>query len=63
MYACICNGIKDSQVRDAAQRGAGTVGQVFRSLDCKPNCATCVQTIRNLLEEELLPENTLIAAE
>ena len=63
MYACICNGLKDKDVREAARRGAGTVGQVFKALDCKPNCATCVNGIRDVLEDELVPHMDLIAAE
>lgn len=63
MYACICNSLKDGDVREAARRGAGTVGQVFKALDCKPKCATCVTCIRDVLEDELVPQTNLIAAE
>lgn len=63
MYICICNGIKDSQVRTAAQDGAGTVGQVFRAHGCKPDCAQCVGCMRDILEEELVPEVGMMAAE
>ncbi len=63
MYACVCNGLKDRQVREAAQCGAGTVGQVFRAYDCKLNCATCVSNIREILEDELVPQENLLAAE
>ena len=63
MYACICNGLKDKDVRTAARAGAGTVGQVFKSLNCKPSCATCVGCIRDVLEDELVPRGELMAAE
>jgi len=63
MYVCVCNGIKDSQVRSAAQNGAGTVGQVFKAHGCKPDCAQCVGCIRDVLEDELTPGGIMLAAE
>ncbi len=63
MYVCVCNGIKDSQVRSAAQKGAGTVGQVFKAHGCKPDCAQCVGCMRDVLEDELTPTGFMLAAE
>jgi len=63
MYICVCNGISDKQVRTAVRQGAETVGRVFKSQGCKPECAQCVSCIRDIIEDEVLPSQILCAAE
>jgi bacterioferritin-associated ferredoxin len=63
MYVCICNGIKDSDVRNSVADGAQKVSHVFKKQGCKPECARCVNCIRDIIQEETAPEKFLIAAE
>lgn len=52
MIVCSCNIITDGKIRDCIRSTANpTVGMVFKSLGCKPDCATCVQTIVRLINE------------
>ena len=63
MYVCICNGIKDKQVRKAVKNGAETVGRVFKAHGCKPECGQCVGCMRSVIQEEVSPAPELMAAE
>lgn len=63
MYVCVCNGIKDHQVRDAIKQGAETVGRVFKAHGCKADCAQCVNCIRDVIEQEISSPIILLAAE
>lgn len=64
MYVCICNGIREKDVKKAVNSGATTVGRVFKSQGCKAECAQCVNCIRNVIDSETCEnETTLLAAE
>jgi len=49
MFVCLCNGLRERDVRRAVDGGAATVGEAFDSLACEPRCATCVPQIRTLI--------------
>ena len=63
MYVCVCNGIKEKQVRKAVRKGAETVGRVFKAHGCKADCAQCVNCMRDVIEEEVSTPDVLMAAE
>jgi len=63
MYVCICNGLRDKQVRNAIKNGADTAGRIFKAHGCKPECAQCVGCMRNVIKEETLSSEHLLAAE
>jgi bacterioferritin-associated ferredoxin len=50
MFVCSCNVFTDHQVRAVAGE-AGSVGEVYRCLGCRPQCGVCARTIRKLLDE------------
>ncbi len=53
MYVCICNGIKESELRHLAQGGAETTEQAYAALGIQPDCAECVGFAQNIIDEEL----------
>ncbi|NVK18414.1 MAG: (2Fe-2S)-binding protein [Methylocystaceae bacterium] len=63
MYVCICNGIREKEVKQAVNNGAATVARVFKAHGCKPECAKCVNCIRNVIDAETVENTTLLAAE
>jgi len=63
MYVCVCNGLNDRNVRKAITEGADTVGRVFKAHGCKADCAQCVNSMRDLIEEETNTSSTFMAAE
>ena len=46
MYICICNCLKEKDICSAITQGACSVGEVYRSLGCKPQCGKCVEYVR-----------------
>lgn len=50
MYVCICNGINERAVRDALDRGADKVSDIYRTNGCAPRCGQCVPDMRRALE-------------
>lgn len=48
MYVCICNGLTERRVREAAA-GARSVSGVYRALGTRPQCGKCVDCVRAML--------------
>jgi len=53
MYVCICNSLKEKQVKAAVQRGADTVGRVFKAHGCKSQCGQCTCLMRDTISDEI----------
>lgn len=48
MYVCLCNGITESQIRDAVTAGASSLrelGQCLGVASCCGKCAECAQQV------------------
>lgn len=48
MYVCVCNRVTDSQILDAADRGATTLealGEQLRVATCCGRCAECAHAL------------------
>ena len=52
MYVCICNGIRESQIRGLARSVDGGPEQVYAALGRAPKCRQCLDTARGILEDE-----------
>ncbi|SEM58246.1 bacterioferritin-associated ferredoxin [Sphingomonas gellani] len=52
MVVCICNAIRESQVRECARAGCETPCQAFDSLGRKPKCGQCAGAARAIINEE-----------
>ena len=50
MYVCICNGVTDHQIRDAAAAGVRSMAELTMRTGCGAACGTCVDTATALLE-------------
>ncbi|MEM9422656.1 MAG: (2Fe-2S)-binding protein [Pseudomonadota bacterium] len=48
MYICICNAIRERQLRDAAN-DATRVEEVFRKCGHRPQCGKCVPDIAKMI--------------
>ena len=50
MYVCICNALKDSQLKQAAQGpGVSTPACVFKQLDARPQCGRCLPDVHDMI--------------
>ena len=52
MIVCVCNALREKQVRATARACTGPVGQVYAELGCKPKCGQCLPFARELVREE-----------
>ncbi|MCZ8326162.1 MAG: (2Fe-2S)-binding protein [Sphingomonadaceae bacterium] len=52
MYICVCNAIRESELRDAARRCPGDPDAVYEALGCRPQCGQCLDEAAELLIEE-----------
>jgi bacterioferritin-associated ferredoxin len=52
MYVCICNAIRESELRAAARVVPGDVDAVYAALGKYPQCGTCLDEATHILIEE-----------
>ena len=64
MYVCVCNAIRESELRHAARRTEGDVEAVYASLGWEPQCGTCLDEAAEIIVEERLADRRprLVAA-
>lgn len=64
MYVCLCNGLTDDQIRQAA---AGldmpTASSVYAACGCRAQCGTCAKTLLTLAREACITGPDLLAAD
>ena len=51
MYVCICNGVTDRDIRQAAEVGCRSLAELTMRTGCGATCGTCLDTAAQLLEE------------
>lgn len=52
MVVCVCNAIRENDVRAAAREGATSACQAYRALGRSPKCGQCVPFAREIINEE-----------
>lgn len=52
MVVCICNAIKECDVRQAARNGAGCPNSAYRSLGRRAKCGQCFAFAREIISLE-----------
>jgi bacterioferritin-associated ferredoxin len=52
MVVCVCNAIREREVREAARGGATSACQAYRALGRQPKCGQCVSFARAIIDEE-----------
>ncbi len=51
MYICICNAIRESDLREAGRGTSGDAEAVYAKLGKRPNCGQCLQDADKILDE------------
>ena len=51
MYICLCHGVTDSAIREAARNGVRSFKELSFSTGCGLQCGSCAKQARALLEE------------
>ncbi len=62
MYVCICNALRDRQIKANAE-DAKSVGEVFRRCGARPQCGKCLPDIARMIEDARGCEHARVAAE
>lgn len=52
MYTCICNAIRESDLRNVARRVSGDAEACYAALGKRPNCGTCLVDADAIVFEE-----------
>lgn len=52
MYICICNAIRECDLREAARCSAGDAEAVYETLGKRPNCRQCLDDAHEIMLEE-----------
>ncbi|HVL10162.1 MAG TPA: (2Fe-2S)-binding protein [Burkholderiaceae bacterium] len=50
VYVCICNGVTDHQIREAATNGVRTVAELTMRTGCGATCGSCLDMAGSLLD-------------
>lgn len=51
MYVCICNGVTDRQVREAADAGCASITELTMRTGVGANCGSCLGAAETILAE------------
>jgi bacterioferritin-associated ferredoxin len=49
VYVCICNGVTDHQIREAAASGVRSMAELTMRTGCGATCGTCLDTASGIL--------------
>ena len=52
MIVCICNAIREDELRAAARKGAKCPITAYASLDCEPICGCCLDCAQEIIDDE-----------
>ncbi|MGB7373822.1 (2Fe-2S)-binding protein [Pontixanthobacter sp.] len=52
MYICICNAIRETDLRRAAVQNSGDAEAVYARLGKRPNCGQCLADANAIISEE-----------
>lgn len=52
MIVCVCNAIRENEVRAAARAGASCPTSAYRAKGCKPRCGQCLPFAREIIAAE-----------
>ena len=52
MMVCVCNALREREVREAARSGAACPTSAYRSLGCRARCGQCFSFAREIIAAE-----------
>ncbi|MFT4057045.1 MAG: ferredoxin [Novosphingobium sp.] len=62
MYVCICNAIRETELRCAARRCRGSAEAIYGSIGRTPQCRQCLDEAEDIIADELSSAGMGIAA-
>ncbi|EMP54086.1 bacterioferritin-associated ferredoxin [Marinobacter koreensis] len=61
MYVCLCHGVTDRTIREAAENGVSSMRQLGKELGVGTQCGRCASTARQILRESQTPDYLKLA--
>ncbi|WP_372987636.1 bacterioferritin-associated ferredoxin [Marinobacter sp.] len=61
MYVCLCHGVTDREIREAAENGVSSMRQLGKELGVGTQCGRCASTAREILRESRSPDYLALA--
>lgn len=52
MIVCVCNAIREDELRAAARQGAPCPRSAYKSLGCEVQCGSCLPWAREVIDDE-----------
>jgi bacterioferritin-associated ferredoxin len=52
MIVCLCNALRERDIREQARGGARCEREAYRRLGCRPQCGQCLTFARQLVQAE-----------
>lgn len=52
MIVCVCNAIREDELRSAARKGAPCPRAAYKALGCDVQCGSCLPCAREVIDEE-----------
>lgn len=52
MYVCLCNGYRESELRDMARKGYAVAEEAYEAMGDGPCCGQCVDFAQEIMDEE-----------
>lgn len=59
VYVCICNGVTERQIREAASAGCNSVAELTMRTGCGSACGSCLDTAAAMLEPARLERESI----
>lgn len=51
MIICVCNAIREEEIRGVASCGARCPRSAYAALGCEPQCCTCLDYAQEIIDE------------
>jgi bacterioferritin-associated ferredoxin len=52
MIICVCNAIREDELRAAARDGAADPLAAYKALGCEPLCGCCLDCVQEVIDDE-----------
>jgi bacterioferritin-associated ferredoxin len=62
MYVCICNAIRECELREAAHATPGDVEAIYEAIGKRPNCRQCLDEAHDIVVEERRKSLAIVAS-
>jgi len=53
MFVCLCNGIKDTELRDLARNGVRKAEDAYREIGVEMHCEDCSEYVQAVIDESI----------